>query len=192
MVREMDENKGKNDLEIKRNGLIEHAKQLDRIIYGKTCEMKALATVLGAKTHMAPVGKLKAELEKLEFRVATEAYTLALERNLLKNIKKKKEELEEAFAFSRKRNRLRFLEDGLALLHKQREEIEKEIQMVKGELIKGRRQEEHDLHRQERLLQQTARERVHKKEITQYAGEPPASLELGDIAIIRKKKEGES
>ncbi len=187
----MGENKDENWLENKKNALIERAKQLDRIIYGKTCEKKALATVLGEKTHAAPVGRLKAELDKLEFRVATEAYTLQLERNLLKEIKKKKEELEEAFAFSRKLSRMRYLDEGIVILQKQRDELEKEIQVVKGELVKGRRQEERDLHKQERALQVAVRERVHRKEDEQYMGEPPG-LELGDIAIIRKKKEGES
>ena len=188
----MDENKGADGLESKKNALIERAKRLDRLIYGKTCEMKALAAVLNPEKHVMPIGRLRLELEKLEFRVATEAYTLELERNLLKHIKKKKEELEEAVAAAKKRGRIRFLEDGLVSLRKQREEVEKSIQAVKGEIVKGRRKEENDIYKQEKALQLAARERVHKKELDQYAGEPPPSLELGDIAIIRKKKEGES
>ncbi|MDO8340303.1 MAG: hypothetical protein Q7T16_06630 [Candidatus Burarchaeum sp.] len=186
----MEENKGEKGLENKKNALIERAKQLDRIIYGKTCEKKALQAVLGENVRVAPMGRLKADLDELEFKVATEAYTLELERNLLKKIKKKKEELEGAFAFSRKWSRIRYLEAGVASLQKQRDELEKELQVVKGELVRGRRQEERDLHKQERALQIAVRERVHRKEIEDYVKEP-SSLELGDVAIIRKKKEGE-
>ncbi|VVC04789.1 Uncharacterised protein [Candidatus Burarchaeum australiense] len=187
----MDENAGNLGLENKKNELIERAKQLDRIIYGKSCEKKALESVLGGKMQGTSAGRLREDVEALEFKIATEAYTLDKERALLKDIKKKKEQLAEAVDTSRKYSRLRYLGEGIVILQKQREDLEKEIQTAKAEIIKTRRKEEGQHFKQEKTRKVVEKHEQYKKEMEQYRGAKPESLELGDIAVIRRKKEGE-
>ena len=186
----MEEREGMKELEKRKKELIERAKHKDRAIYGRDCEIKALESVLRAKSRPPTPGRLRAEVERLEFQIATEAYTLDHELELLKKIKTKKALLEEAVEFARKGGRLRRLGEELAVLRKEREGIEAEIQDVKKEIIAMRRTEERRVFDQERKRKRTERDSERKRETEKYMGKTK-DLELGDIAVIRKKGGGQ-
>jgi len=178
-------------LETRKMGLIERAKRLDRAIYGRECEMKALETVLGGKKQPPPPGRIRVDIDKIEFRIATEAYTVKHERDLLKKIKEKVAHLAESVAFARKRGRTRRLSEHLASMRKERLELEEEIQKVKKELVRARRKGEQEHFKKQRRKKTEYVREERRKEAEKYK-KPVESLEIGDIAIMRKKKEGEA
>ncbi|RLG19333.1 hypothetical protein DRN67_02975 [Candidatus Micrarchaeota archaeon] len=187
----MEEKGGIKELEKKKIELIEEAKRLDRAIYGKDCEIKALEGVLKSKKPLPPPGKLKAEAEGLEFRIATEAYTLDHEKELLKKIKGKKELLRQAIDIARKRSRIRRLRESIEGIKRKREKIEGQIQIIKKEIVSKRREEEKKQFNQHRKKKKRAREMEKKAEHERYAG-GMKELEIGDVVIIRKKGGSES
>ena len=179
-----------NKLETTKRELIERAKRQDRAIYGRDCEMKALQSILKSKKHPPAPGKVRREIEGIDFRIATEAYTLKHERDLLKKIKTKKAELKDAVDFARKKGRLRRLEQDIVSIRKEREKTEVEIQEVKKKIIMKRRKGEKRHFGEVKKRRKAAVQIDKQREMKRYLGKGEA-LELGDVAVIRKKDGGE-
>ncbi|MFA6035878.1 MAG: hypothetical protein WC759_02875 [Candidatus Micrarchaeia archaeon] len=195
----MEQKEGTNELESKKQGLVEEAKRLDRLIYGRNTERKTLEAALNMKKEVPPPGRLKKEADELEFKIATEAFTRKAEQELLKQIKSVKSRMDEAIQVARMKYRLQRIEMDMGPILKQREEVEAKIGEMKKAEVHGRRAAEHEHFHGERQKkaaewQKKAEERraQEKKDMEQFIGGVDEGVELGSIAIIKKKKEGES
>jgi len=185
----LEQKEGEEKLERQKKELVEAAKRLDRLIYGKKCEKKALEAVLNSKSNISPPGRLRCGIEELEFKIATEAYTLEHEKELLKRMEQKKKELKEAVEVARQRARCRRLEQEIEEAEGQRKEVEGKIADVKIALVRLRRGLERERFRQEREKIRMERQEAEKKEVARYLGAVEEGVELGQIAVIKRKKE---
>lgn len=191
----MEQKEGTNGLESKKQGLIEEAKRLDRLIYGRNIEKKTLEAALNMKKDVPPVGRLRKEAEELEFKIATEAITRKDEQDLLKLVKSVKSRMQEAVQVARMRYRLQRIEQDMGIITKQREDVEAKIGEAKKAVVHERRSAEHERFRGERQVRVAENRKMHeerreqeKKEMEKFIGGVDDGVELGQIAIIRKKK----
>lgn len=196
----MEQKQGTDVLEKAKWGLIEEAKRLDRLIYGRKKEKEALEGALSTKKDIPPVGRLRKELEEGEFKIATEAFTRKQEKDMITKIRQAKAGLEEALQISQIRNRLHRILAEMPTIEKQRQEIEAKIAEAKGVISKGRLTVEKAQYQQARdtrradyekrkavELEYAKRREEEKKDMDRYMAKDEA-LELGQIAVIRKKK----
>ena len=108
-------------------------KKLDSEIKYKSYEARALQMLLKAK-HRPNMAALRRRLNLLEFKVETEATTLQLERQLMKEIKKTQKELEDAAGDERQFRKLSYLELDLRDREKELNQIEFELQETNKEI----------------------------------------------------------
>jgi len=195
----LEQKEGTSVLESKKRELVEEAKRLDRLIYGRNTEKKTLEAALNMKKEVPPPGRIRKEAEELEFKIATEAFTRKAEQELLKKLKSVKSRMDEAVQVSRMRYRLQRVGQEMGPIMKMREEVEAKIAEAKKAMVHERRDEEHGHFRaerqkktEERQKQFVERREQEKKEIEKYLGGVDEGVELGQIAVIRKKKEEEA
>jgi len=186
-------------LESKREALLTRLKKIDAQAKYKSYEAKALQTVLKGKPR-PDARSLRRKLEYLEFKIETEATTLQLERQLMKEIKKTQKELEEAFAGEKQFRKLSYLESDLREYEKEMNQIERDLQDTHremSELEKSNREEAKrkafEVHEKKRLeFREKKRKEIHeeqKKETDPFMATLEPTVSLEDICVIRKKIE---
>lgn len=180
-------------LELKKNELIERAKRMDSRVRYKTVEAKALKEVLST-ANVPNFRAIQKKLDFLEFKVATEATTLARERLLMKEIKEVRKVYEQAREVEKRRRKLFLVEGDIKALGEERARVEEEIQRVKKDL-----QEAYDdlkagrnAARKEQIAKQRKVEEEDKRQkLLQELGVSNQPLDgevsLGDIAVIKRK-----
>ncbi len=163
-----------DELEQKKGGLIDRIKALNRRIRYKKYEQKALQPFLEQTkdVQVAPFRKMK---RSLEFKISTAAYTPAMERELIKKMRKVDEKLEEVREVERARRKIRYVEKDI-------EEGEKEIGGIEVEL-KGIREELKKLYDEYKGIRATAR-----KEAAAQARAEEDMVALGDLALIENQE----
>jgi len=123
-IGELEKEKGKLFAEIIRiNGRIRY----------KSFEEKALAPYLKRKEDVRP-GRLYSALDEVEFRIATEAYTPKIEKEMIKEARKIKEGLKEAVVVAKMRKRHQFVKNDIEKLEEERKGVEKRLEVVRNEL----------------------------------------------------------
>mgnify|MGYP001116765273 CR=1 FL=1 len=120
-------------LEEEKKALIEEIKELNSRLRYKTMEHKALLPFV-EKTKDVKVDNLIKQLKGLEFKVATQAHTPQMERNLVKKIMELEKELSKHKSVFKARKKLKLVEKDLDEIKKRIEEIEEKLKTIRKEL----------------------------------------------------------
>lgn len=170
-----DELKAKIDeLEKKKGELIDRIKALNRRIRYKKYEQKALQPFLEQTkdVQVAPYRKMK---RALEFKISTAAYTPAMEREMIKKMRKVDQKLEEVREVERARRKIRYVEKDIEEGEKEIGEIEVGLKTIRDEL-KG-------LYDEYKEIRAAAR-----KEAQAAARKEEDMVALGDLALIENQE----
>ena len=124
---------------------------------------------------------MRRKKEQLEFRIATEAFTLEAEKDLIR----KKAEIEEELGYALKSFRLR---KKLEFINKDIEELTKRISEAEAK-IKESDKKLDDLYSNLRSISGEARRRQRPERPHQREQPKVQEVSLADIAIIKEKKE---
>jgi len=159
-----------DELEKQKGELIDRIKALNRRIRYKKYEQKALKPFLEQTkdVQVAPFRKMK---RSLEFKISTAAYTPAMERELIKKMRKIDEKLEEVKEVERARRKIRYVEKDISDGEGEIESIEVDLKVIRDEL-KG-------LYDQYKGIRAVAR-----KEAAAAARAEEDMVALGDLAMI--------
>jgi uncharacterized coiled-coil DUF342 family protein len=184
-------------LESKRNAIFTKLKSIDSQAKYKSYEARALHTVLKGK-HRPDTRMLKRRLSLLEFKIETEATTLQMERQLMKEIKKTQKEIDDSAAEERQFRKLSYLESDIRECEKELVELEKQLSETNKELseldhtareegkkaiTEERRKRSFEHHEKRR---KEAHEKA-KKETGPFMSNLEPTVTLEDICIIKKK-----
>jgi chromosome segregation ATPase len=189
-------------LEKKKEELYAALKGVSARLRHKRHEEATLRDELSAK--MAETGLNARELRKrkarLEFRISTEATSLAKERAMMKEMKLLDKELAQASELERMERKLWLVEGDIRAAESEIIRMKGEIDSIKKE-IRESRESERDKIREERekewqerkrsqlMTRKAEREKEMKKELEPYmGGVDEGGVELGSIAIIKKKE----
>lgn len=166
----------------KKSGLIIRIKKFRQRLAYKLSEQEALKGLveLNKNTKTKNIGYLRRRKENIEFRIATEAYTLEEERELIRKKEQIDKELEEAIKGYRLRKKAEFIIKDIAELTKGIEqttaginEIEKKLDILYANL--------RQLSGAERRKRAPIKRELHDVK--------PVEISLADIAVIKDKKE---
>jgi uncharacterized coiled-coil DUF342 family protein len=163
-----------DELEKEKGGLIERIKKLIRRVRYKKYEKKALEPFL-EKTKNVRIAPLRKRKKALEFRISTSAYTPRIERDLLKEVRKLEEQLEELKEVERSRRKKRYVEQDIVEGEAEIQEIEVKLNEIRGELRK--------LYDSMRDMKRTARKTAAAKERMEED-----MVALGDLAMMEEDK----
>jgi uncharacterized coiled-coil DUF342 family protein len=164
-IKELEDSKTKLITEIKKN--------YGRIRY-KKYEEKALEPFL-KETESVMVGPVRKRLRQLEFKIATQAYTPQIERQLIKEVKKVEEELKSLRAVEKARRKKKLVQQDIV-------DCETRITQIEDEL-KGMRSELKDLYGRLKTL------RSGKKHGIIFGEKPDDMVSMEDIVIIEDTRE---
>ncbi|MFP3949773.1 MAG: hypothetical protein ACLFUZ_01630 [Candidatus Micrarchaeia archaeon] len=162
------------ELENKKSKLIsEIKKNYGRIRY-KKYEEKALEPFL-KETQDVMVGPVRKKLRRLEFKIATQAYTPQIERQLVKEVKKVEDKLKELRAVEKARRKKKLVKQDI-------EDAENRISEIEGEL-KGMRAELKELYGKRKAL------RSGKKHGIVFGEKPDEMVSMEDIVVLEDTRE---
>jgi len=167
-IKELEDDKTKLINEIKKN--------YGRIRY-KKYEEKALEPFLKETQHVM-IGPVRKKLRRLEFKIATEAYTPQIERQLVKEVKKVEDELKELRAVEKARRKKKLVQQDIVDCDKRIEEIEVDL--------KGMRSELRDLYGKLKTMKSG------KKHGLVFGEKPDDMVSMEDIVIIEDTREKKS
>ncbi len=166
----------------------------------KIYEAKAVRAALEDKMRETGYNArdLRRQKERLEFRIATEATSLAKERVMMKEMNEIDKELEKASEVEKLDRKLRLVEGDIRAADAEIEQIKKGIDDSKAEIKafyeadKEKRSEERDKEWEERkraqlMARKEQRDKEMKKELEPFMGGIGEGVELGSIAVIKKK-----
>ncbi|MEM4554322.1 MAG: hypothetical protein QXT25_00535 [Candidatus Anstonellaceae archaeon] len=161
-------------------------------------QIKSLISVKGG----SKTPKLIAEVERLEFAIATEAYTPKKEKEMIKKIKALNEEIAKNKEVDELRNKfheqrrilkeivseIKSLESELASVRKACDQKYAEVLAERKEAQERRKQAQQ--RRLEQLKQRVKEEneKLRKKQLSKYMGTYEDTVTLDQIAIIEKKE----
>lgn len=134
-----------------------------------------------SKSRTKNLGFLRKRKEQLEFRIATEAFTLEAEKDLIRKKNGVEAELEEALKSYRLRRKLEFIEKDIVDIGKRIDELEakiKESDKKLDELYSNLRA----ITGEARRAQRSDRPRQPREQ------KKPAEISIADIAIMKDKK----
>jgi uncharacterized coiled-coil DUF342 family protein len=163
-----------DELEGKKNELIERIKQLNRRIRYKKYEQKALQPFL-EQTKDVQVAPFRKRKRALEFKISTAAYTPRMEKELIKQLKKVDEKLDEVREVERARRKIRYVEQDIQDGESEIGTIEVELKTIRDELRK--------LYEENKAIRAAAR-----KEAAAQARAEEDLVALGDLAFIEKEE----
>jgi hypothetical protein len=133
-----------------------------------------------SKRSTKNIGYLRRRKENLEFRIATEAYTLEEERDLIRKKNEIEAELEEAIKSYRLRRKEEFIVNDITDLTKKIDESKDAVAQTNKVLD--------DLYANVRRIQGTQRRTSEFKE-RKHIENKQQEISLADIAVIKDKKE---
>ncbi len=149
-------------------------------------EYEALSKLSSMNTESVNIGRLRRMKESLEFKISTEAHTLNSEKDLIRKLNAIEEDLGKAIKIFKMKKKLNFIVGDIAQLKKEIDEYDKKIEESNKKLdeLYGELRSLTEFKRPTRRPER--REHEHQKE-------PKAmNISLEDIAVIKKKKNGNS
>lgn len=120
-------------LEKRKGELIEKITKINRRIRYKEYERKALEPFL-EKTKDIQIDPIKRKKRVIEFKIATQAYTPKIERELVKEVKKIDKELEDIREIDRARRKIKYVAKDIEDMQKDIASIEEELKKIREEL----------------------------------------------------------
>jgi len=157
--------------------MIDRVRYLTRRIRFKKFEQKALEPYL-EETRDVQIAPLRKRRNRMEFMIATAAYTPKIEREWLKEVRKLDEELEKVKEVERARRKIRFVEDDIKDGELEIVDLENKIRDSKDKL--------------RRLYDEAKSVRMSVRRISSAAASSPMMEEdmvtLGDLAMIERKE----
>lgn len=162
-----------DELEGKKTELIERIKQLNRRVRYKKYEQKALQPFL-EQTKDVQVVPFRKQKRALEFKISTAAYTPRMEKELIKQMKKVDEKLDEVKEVERARRKIRYVEQDITEGEGEISKIEVELKVIREELKK--------LYDDMKSVRMSAR-----KQAAAQARAEEDLVALGDLAMIEKE-----
>lgn len=182
---EIEEKIGK--LEKEGNKLIEEIRRINGRLGYKSYEEKAIEPYLKRKEEVRP-GRLYRALDDVEFRIATEAYTPKIEKEMIKEAKKIKEGLKEAVVVGKMRKRQSFIRRDIKKLEEERKGVEKRLDEVRKrlrDLYDEKRKREREKMDEKRREEKKKRE---KRKWKDYMKPVDKFVSLEEICIIEKEE----
>jgi len=161
------------ELEKKKGELIERITKINRRIRYKEYEKKALEPFL-EKTKDIKTEPIKRKKRMLEFKIATQAYTPKIERELIKEVKKIDQEYEKIKEIDKARRKIVYVQKDI-------EEAQKEIASIEQEL-KAIREQLKEFYGVMKSVKQTER-----KKAAAAARKEEELVSLGDMALFEKE-----
>ncbi|MBU0532906.1 hypothetical protein KKB44_05435 [Candidatus Micrarchaeota archaeon] len=166
-----EELKGRIDeLEKKKAELIERIKRLNRRIRYKKYEQKALQPFL-EQTKEVQIAPHRKKKRALEFKISMAAYTPRMEKELIRQLKKVDDQLDEVKEIERARRKIRYVEQDIKEGEDEIGKIEVELKTIREELKK--------LYDENKVLRTVAR-----KQAAAQARAEEDMVALGDLAFI--------
>lgn len=162
-----------DELEGKKGELIERIKQLNRRIRYKKYEQKALQPFL-EQTKNVQVAPYRKQKRALEFKISTAAFTPRMEKELIKQLKKVDEKLDEVKEVERARRKIRYVEQDIKDGEDEIGNIEKDLKVIREEL--------RTLYEENKAMRATAR-----KQAAAQARAEEDLVALGDVALIENE-----
>ncbi|MEM4348429.1 MAG: hypothetical protein QXN37_02565 [Candidatus Anstonellaceae archaeon] len=161
-------------------------------------QIKSLISVKGG----SKTPRLIAEVERLEFAIATEAYTPKKEKEMIKKIKELNEQIAKNKEVDELRNKfheqrrmlkeivaeIKALEHELASVRKACDQKYAEVLAERKEAQERRKQEQQKRLEQLKQRVKEENERLRKKQLSKYMGNYEDTVTLDQIAIIEKKE----
>ncbi|MFH1306634.1 MAG: hypothetical protein ABIH83_03190 [Candidatus Micrarchaeota archaeon] len=157
--------------------------------------------------------KIKEKIDRIEFQIATSAYTPAQEKELIRKVEALKKEMEKAMKNSKEWEKVREIRDKLKEKRNERNGIRKELDKIskdldeiyksiiergtKSVMERGERKKKWEeatgrAKRREEIKKRKGEERIErekqKKEMKPYMKEMNSFVSLEDIAEVKKKK----
>ncbi len=161
-------------LEEQKSKLIDEIKKNYARIKYKKYEDKALEPFL-KKTEHVRTEPIRRRLRQLEFKIATQAYTPAIERQLVKEVKKVEAELKKMRQIERARRKKRLVAQDIEDAEKRIGEIEETLKKIRAELK--------DLYGKVRTAKSG------KKHGVVFGEKHDTMVSLEDIVVIEEEKE---
>ncbi len=127
------------------------------------------------------IGFLRRRKERLEFRIATEAYTLEAEKDLIRKKSEVDAELEEAIKSYRLRRKAEYIANDIAELTKRIDDTSEQLKGIELKLD--------DLYSRLRRMNATERRRPGPMVRHPIQEKKPMEISLADIAVIKDRKE---
>ena len=134
-----------------------------------------------SKSNTKNIGFLRRKKEQIEFRIATEAFTLEAEKDLIRKKAAIDEELEHALKSFRLRKKLEFINKDIEELTKRMADSELKIKESDKKLD--------ELYGALRAMTGEARRRQRPEMRKPREQQKPQEVSLADIAVIKEKKE---
>ncbi len=136
-----------------------------------------------SKLHTKNIGFLRKKKEQLEFRIATEAFTLEAEKDLIRKKNEIEKEFDQALKSYRLRKKLEFIENDIIELNKRIEEAEARIKDSDKKLD--------GLYSNLRSLTGEAKRKPRQEKKQQHREERKGEINLADIAVMKENKDEE-
>ncbi len=177
--------KGIDEERLSRSKIIEEIKRQRRRIAYKLDEKQAVAKLVEMNKDTAKnIGYLKRKKEQIEFKITTEAYTLDIEKQLLRKKSEIDSELDEAYKSYRLKKKAEYIDGDIEALAKSIEELEKKIEESDKRLD--------ELYSNLRRLSGAQKRREQERHGGKKQIEEPKKMEISleDIAVIKKDKKG--
>lgn len=159
-----------DELEGKKTELIERIKALNRRIRYKKYEQKALQPFL-EQTKDVQIAPFRKRKRALEFKISTAAFTPRMEKELIKQLKKVDEKLDEVKEVEKARRKIKYVEQDI-------KDGEGEIVTIEAEL-KTIRDELKTLYDENKALRAAA-----KRQAAAQARAEEDLVALGDLALM--------
>ncbi len=123
------------ELEKEKTQLIDRIKELNRRLRYKQYEHKALAPFI-EETKEVDLRPYQRQKRAIEFKISTSAYTPAMERQMLKKLKKIEEKLSKYEEIEKARRKFKYVVKDIETAEKEIEEIEARLKQIREELKK--------------------------------------------------------
>lgn len=159
-----------DELEKKKAELIERIKQLNRRLRYKKYEQKALQPFL-EQTKDVQIAPFRKKKRSLEFKISTAAFTPRMEKELIKQLKKVDEKLNEVKEVERARRKIKYVEQDIKEGEDEIGKIEVDLKVIREELKK--------LYDENKAIRAAAR-----KQAAAQAKAEEDMVALGDLALI--------
>ncbi|MBM3229132.1 hypothetical protein FJZ26_01765 [Candidatus Parvarchaeota archaeon] len=120
-------------LEAQKNKLIERIRQLNGTVRFKQRQATQLEQV-GVERTQPSAGRLRAQLEKIEFGIATAAYTPKMEKEMIKASREVEGKLRVAESEERVARKKKYVQDDLRFALEQQAQVEKQLAEIRPKL----------------------------------------------------------
>ena len=122
------------ELEKQKNELIAKIKEVNGKIRFKERQLGSFGAQSGGEGNTASAGRLRRELERAEFGIATAAYTAKMEKEMIKQVKEIEGQLKGAVEQEKKRRKLFYIQQDLEAAKALQGQIDEQLKKIRGEL----------------------------------------------------------